>query len=130
MSYNILGDKNAFKHRDLYQNVRYEYMKWNRRKRLICQELIGLNPDIICMQEVDRYFDILNVMEKAGYAGCYKRRTGYNVDGCAMFWKADKFRLLEQTSIEFKEFGLRENVAQLSAFEADAQHKIKKSTGW
>lgn len=65
MSYNILGDKNAFKHRDLYQNVRYEYMKWNRRKRLICQELIGLNPDIICMQEVDRYFDILNVMEKA-----------------------------------------------------------------
>ncbi|KAK9198906.1 hypothetical protein WN944_014092 [Citrus x changshan-huyou] len=117
VSYNILGDKNAFKHRDLYQNVRYEYMKWNRRKRLICQELIGLNPDIICMQEVDRYFDILNVMEKVGYAGCYKRRTGYNVDGCAMFWKADKFRLLEQTSIEFKEFGLRENVAQLSAFE-------------
>ncbi|GAY58090.1 hypothetical protein CUMW_184400 [Citrus unshiu] len=95
VSYNILGDKNAFKHRDLYQNVRYEYMKWNRRKRLICQELIGLNPDIICMQ----------------------RRTGDNVDGCAMFWKADKFRLLEQTSIEFKEFGLRENVAQLSAFE-------------
>ncbi|KAH9722595.1 Carbon catabolite repressor protein 4 [Citrus sinensis] len=117
VSYNILGDKNAFKHRDLYQNVRYEYMKWNRRKRLICQELIGLNPDIICMQEVDRYFDILNVMEKTGYAGCYKRRTGDNVDGCAMFWKADKFRLLEQTSIEFKEFGLRENVAQLSAFE-------------
>lgn len=55
-------------------------------------------------------------MEKAGYAGCYKviiflfmsvclslffqnsksnvckwqRRTGDNVDGCAMFWKADK----------------------------------------
>lgn len=75
----------------------------------------------------------------------WQRRTGDNVDGCGMFWKADKwescnslifgtckldwlfifycflvfsrFRLLEQTSIEFKEFGLRENVAQLSAFE-------------
>lgn len=58
VSYNILGDKNAFKHRDLYQNVRYEYMKWNRRKRLICQELIGLNPDILCMQVSFFFFNL------------------------------------------------------------------------
>ncbi|XP_031287514.1 carbon catabolite repressor protein 4 homolog 3 [Pistacia vera] len=116
-SYNILGDKNAFKHRDLYSNVPLEYIKWSHRKRLICQELFGLSPDIICMQEVDRYFDLFNVMEKAGYVGSYKRRTGDNVDGCAMFWKADSFRLLEEVSIEFKEFGLRDNVALISVFE-------------
>ncbi|KAK9277957.1 hypothetical protein L1049_027514 [Liquidambar formosana] len=119
VSYNILGDKNASKHRDMYPNVPSFYMKWNRRKEVICDELIGWNPDIICLQEVDKYFDLLNIMEKEGYAGSYKRRTGDAVDGCAMFWKANKFRLLEEESIEFKGFGLRDNVAQLSVFEAD-----------
>ncbi|KAL5815617.1 hypothetical protein ACOSQ4_026258 [Xanthoceras sorbifolium] len=90
VSYNILGDKNASKHKDLYPNVPSQYMKWSHRKRLISQELFGWNPDIICMQEVDRYFDLSSFMEKAGYVGSYKRRTGDNIDGCAMFWKADK----------------------------------------
>lgn len=79
-----------------------------------------MSPDIICLQEVDKYYDLLNVLEKAGYAGSYKRRTGDYVDGCAMFWKADKCQLLEGESIEFKQFGLRDNVAQLSVFEIDA----------
>ncbi|XP_057952569.1 carbon catabolite repressor protein 4 homolog 3-like isoform X4 [Malania oleifera] len=117
VSYNILGDSNASKHRDLYSNVPSLYMKWNHRKQVICEELIGWNPDIICLQEVDKYFDLANIMIKAGYIGSYKRRTGNAVDGCAMFWKADKFRLLEGESIEFKGFGLRDNVAQLSVFE-------------
>ncbi|XP_042965260.1 carbon catabolite repressor protein 4 homolog 3 isoform X2 [Carya illinoinensis] len=95
VSYNILGDRNALKHKDLYSNVPPFYMNWERRKKVICKELMGWNPDIICLQ----------------------RRTGDAADGCAMFWKADEFRLLEGQSIEFKEFGLRDNVAQLSVFE-------------
>ncbi|KAB1212655.1 hypothetical protein CJ030_MR5G009697 [Morella rubra] len=67
--------------------------------------------------EVDNYDDLSDILVKAGYAGSYKRRTGDAVDGCAMFWKANEFRLLEAESIEFKGFGLRDNVAQLSAFE-------------
>ncbi|KAL5544721.1 hypothetical protein UlMin_008505 [Ulmus minor] len=89
-SYNILADRNAFWHRDMYVNVPYSYMKWGRRRRVICEELIGWNPDIICLQEVDKYFDLSDALAKAGYKGSYKRRTGDNVDGCAMFWKADK----------------------------------------
>lgn len=50
VSYNILGDRNAFKHGDLYRNVPLIYLKWERRKRAICQELIGWDPDIICLQ--------------------------------------------------------------------------------
>ncbi|XP_015883045.3 carbon catabolite repressor protein 4 homolog 3 isoform X1 [Ziziphus jujuba] len=116
-SYNILADRNASWHKDLYSNVPYSYMNWDRRKRLICKELIGWNPDIICLQEVDKYFDLSDMLATAGYLGSYKRRTGGSVDGCAMFWKADKFRLLEGESIEFKSFGLGDNVAQLSVFE-------------
>ncbi|CAN1157404.1 Carbon catabolite repressor protein 4 homolog 3 [Linum perenne] len=39
---------------------------------------------------VDRYFDLLKVMQKAGYESSYKRCTDDKVDGCAVFWKADK----------------------------------------
>ncbi|KAK3008825.1 hypothetical protein RJ639_014399 [Escallonia herrerae] len=75
------------------------------------------NPDIVCLQEVDKYFDISRTMREAGYLGSYKMRTGDAVDGCAMFWKADTFRLLDGESIEFKQYGLGDNVAQLSVFE-------------
>ncbi|XP_028793872.1 carbon catabolite repressor protein 4 homolog 3 [Neltuma alba] len=117
VSYNVLADRNAYEHRDLYSNVPSQYLKWNHRKRVICKELFALDPDIICLQEVDRYWEISNTLVKAGYIGSYKRRTGDTIDGCALFWKADKFRLLEGESIEFKGIGLRDNVAQLSVFE-------------
>ncbi|XP_057422298.1 carbon catabolite repressor protein 4 homolog 3 [Lotus japonicus] len=116
-SYNILADRNAFHHRDLYLNVPYPFIKWDRRKTVICHELFGWNPDIICLQEVDKYLELSNILVKAGYTGYYKRRTGDSVDGCAMFWKADKFRLLDGESIQFKDIGLRDNVAQLLVFE-------------
>ncbi|MCD7458217.1 Carbon catabolite repressor protein 4 3 [Datura stramonium] len=117
VSYNILGDRNVSNHGDLYRNVPPAYLDWDHRRRVICEELLELNPDIICLQEVDKYNDLLNILEKAGYLGSYKRRTGSSVDGCAMFWKADKFQLLEGESIEFRQYGLRDNVAQLSVFE-------------
>jgi mRNA deadenylase 3'-5' endonuclease subunit Ccr4 len=50
VSYNILGDGNSSYHRELYSNVSVPYLKWGYRKRLICEELIRLNPDIISMQ--------------------------------------------------------------------------------
>ncbi|KAG7582439.1 Endonuclease/exonuclease/phosphatase superfamily [Arabidopsis suecica] len=126
VSYNILGDRNSSYHRDLYSNVSFPYLKWGYRKRLICEELIRLNPDIICMQEVDKYFDLFSMMEKAGYAGSYKRRTGDNIDGCAMFWKADSFRVLERENIEFSQFGMRDNVAQLAVLELRKSNKSRK----
>ncbi|KAA0058059.1 carbon catabolite repressor protein 4-like protein 3 isoform X1 [Cucumis melo var. makuwa] len=117
VSYNILAERNTWKHRGLYPNVPSPYLKWNHRKRVICEELLMWNPDIICLQEVDKYFDVSEIMEKAGYVGSYTRRTGDAIDGCAIFWKADKFRLIDEESIKFKMFNLRDNVAQLSVLE-------------
>ncbi|XP_026380943.1 carbon catabolite repressor protein 4 homolog 3-like [Papaver somniferum] len=117
VSYNVLSEKNASKHGGLYSNVACQFVNWDYRKKLICEELIGLDSDIICLQEVDRYNDLSATMEKEGYVGNYKRRTGDATDGCAMFWKPNVFKLLEGESIEFKEFELRDNIAQLSVFE-------------
>lgn len=49
-SYNILADRNASEHRDLYLNVPSRYVKWDYRKRVICKEIFGWDPDIICLQ--------------------------------------------------------------------------------
>lgn len=114
----------------MYRNVPSHYLKWDHRKGVICDELAQWNPDIICLQEVDKYFELLEILAKVGYLGSYKRRTGDTVDGCAIFWKADNFQLLEEHSIEFKGYGLRDNVAQLSVFEADAESRIKKVRDW
>ncbi|WOG93764.1 hypothetical protein DCAR_0313051 [Daucus carota subsp. sativus] len=129
VSYNILGDKNASKHKDLYLNVPSSYMNWGRRNKLIQDELTGWDPDIICLQEVDKYYDLSFSLEKAGYLGSYKRRTGDMVDGCAMFWKSDKFRLIDKENIEFKQFGLRDNVAQLSVFEMCRDESLRIVVG-
>lgn len=118
-SYNILADRNASQHTDLYVNTPSRYINWNRRQKILSDELFQWNPDIICLQEVDKYVELSNILVKAGYAGSYKRRTGDTSDGCAMFWKADKFRLIDGESIQYNNIGLRDNVAQLLVFEAD-----------
>ncbi|CAK8579564.1 unnamed protein product [Lathyrus sativus] len=116
-SYNILADRNASQHADLYVNTPSRYIDWDRRKKILSDEFFEWKPDIICLQEVDKYCELSDILIKAGYAGSYKRRTGDTSDGCAMFWKADKFRLLDGESIQYKDIGLRDNVAQLLVFE-------------
>jgi len=49
-SYNILADRNASQHIDLYVNVPSRYISWNRRQKILSDELFEWNPDIICLQ--------------------------------------------------------------------------------
>ncbi|KAJ8773113.1 hypothetical protein K2173_028290 [Erythroxylum novogranatense] len=113
VSYNILGVENASKHQDLYYRVPPKYLEWNRRKKLICEELAHYNAGILCFQEVDRFSDLNVLLRKDGFRGVYKARTGEACDGCAIFWKENLFTLLHEETIEFQRFGLRNNVAQL-----------------
>lgn len=55
VSYNILGDRNVSNHGDLYRNVSQTYLDWDHRKRVICEELLRLNPDIICLQVINNF---------------------------------------------------------------------------
>lgn len=119
VSYNILGVDNATQHwRELYAHIPAFIMDWDRRKRNILLEIGLWSPDILCLQEVDRFDDLQNDFVQRGYEGIFKGRTGEANDGCAMFWRPERFRLLEEESIEFKELDLRNNVAQLCVFQA------------
>ncbi|KAK8470500.1 hypothetical protein PHAVU_004G157500 [Phaseolus vulgaris] len=101
VSYNILGVENASNHLDLYSNIPHRLLRWDRRKRLILEEINNYNASILCFQA----------------------RTGEAQDGCAVFWKDKLFNLLHQEDIEFQRFGMRNNVAQLCILEANHDKK-------
>ncbi|OEL18570.1 Carbon catabolite repressor protein 4-like protein 3 [Dichanthelium oligosanthes] len=124
MSYNILADYNARNHPDLYWDVPWDAMRWDSRRRLIIREIRHWDPDLVCLQEVDRFQDIAAGMKSRGYEGIYQRRTGDTRDGCAIFWKSKRLRLLEEDSIDFSEFNLRNNIAQICVFELNGTHKL------
>ncbi|KAI3515817.1 hypothetical protein L1887_14722 [Cichorium endivia] len=112
VSYNILGVENASNHKDLYINVQPKFLKWEHRRRVIRKEIARYSPSILCFQEVDRFEDLNRTLQKDGFKGVYQARTGDARDGCAIFWKDEMFTLVHEDNIEFKHFGLRDNVAQ------------------
>ncbi|XP_016200911.1 carbon catabolite repressor protein 4 homolog 5 [Arachis ipaensis] len=50
VSYNILGVENASKHLDLYANTPRSFLEWERRKRLIFEEINTYNASVLCFQ--------------------------------------------------------------------------------
>ncbi|KAH6760669.1 hypothetical protein C2S51_017618 [Perilla frutescens var. frutescens] len=119
LSYNILGDYLATEHwHKLYFHIPPYIMDWNWRKKNIIFELGLWSADILCFQEVDRFQDIEAELKPRGYSGIWKMRTGQPVDGCAIFWRSSRFKLVHEESIEYNKLGLRDNVAQICVFES------------
>ncbi|GMN45197.1 hypothetical protein TIFTF001_014391 [Ficus carica] len=125
LSYNLLAEYVAldYRHRnELYYHIPRHMLEWQWRKSNIIFELGLWSTDIMCFQEVDRFQDLEEELKLRGYNGIWKRRTGKAIDGCAIFWRVSRFKLLHEESIEFNKFGLRENVAQICVLELMRQN--------
>lgn len=119
VSYNILADYLAKNHwQQLYIHIPHHIMGWNWRKGRILLELGLWSPDIICLQEVDRFQELHEELKPRGYGGINKERTGTATDGCAIFWRTSRFELLHEESIEYSKLDLRDNVAQICVLES------------
>lgn len=87
MSYNLLAENLRISMgRELYRRLPERVGAWAYRKRLILAEIRHYAPDIVGMQEVEDFGELSAAMRELGYAGCYNRRTGNRLDGCAQFW--------------------------------------------
>ncbi|KAF3965709.1 hypothetical protein CMV_010118 [Castanea mollissima] len=118
VSYNILADYLANSHRSkLYYHIPRYMLDWEWRKKNILFELGLWSADIMCLQEVDRFLELEEQLKLRGYSGIWKMRTGIPVDGCAIFWRTSRFKLLHEECIEFNKLGLRDNVAQICVLE-------------
>lgn len=110
-TFNILSEMYATE--QMFGYVPSWALKWETRKEMIVDEIIKYNLDIICLQEVvtqsfvSFYRDYLN--SRLGYDSLFYPKSkastmtsNFNsVDGCATFWKKQKYSLIEHKCVEF-----------------------------
>lgn len=114
MSYNLLADAYASEHAtQLYSTVKRKALKWSFRAPRIIDEISHWNPDVVCMQEVDHYDDLVKPLRRHGYEGTYLQRTGGRPDGLAVFWRPTRCEPISNRSIEFTKLGYKDNVCQI-----------------
>ncbi|XP_069508747.1 CCR4-NOT transcription complex subunit 6 isoform X1 [Ambystoma mexicanum] len=116
MCYNVLCDKYAT--RQLYGYCPSWALNWDYRKKSIMQEIMSCNADILSLQEVetDQYHSFfLFELKEHGYDGffCPKSRARTmseqekkHVDGCAIFFKTEKFTLIQKHTVEFNQLAM------------------------
>lgn len=109
MSYNVLSQYLLYEHLRLYSKHDQDALDWKRRRRLILNEITAEQPDILCLQEVEEEHipTFYNRLELIGYNSIYKQRTGDHVDGCAIYFKPNVFKLEEESTVEFRQPGVR-----------------------
>ncbi|ESQ52964.1 hypothetical protein EUTSA_v10017643mg [Eutrema salsugineum] len=109
LSYNILSDTSA-------TSDRFSYCPpwartWTYRRTNLLMEIFRYGADVVCLQEVQEGHleDFLAPgLDKFGYDVQYKRRTNEvlsgrasTIDGCATFFKRDRFSFVRKYDIEF-----------------------------
>jgi len=132
VSYNILAELYAT--RQAYPYCDSWTLSWPFRKKMILQELEDVNSDVVCLQEVqaDHFEQHLNpYLTELGYDGLYKQKSRESmgqygkVDGCAVFWKRNKFVMTENYSIEFNEIA-RRGAMELGLDENEARRYMNR----
>jgi len=78
-------------------------LDWSTRRWRLLEEIIRYSPDVICLQEVDHISLFRRALGSIGYNGhfvpkpdspCIYLPSNNGPDGCAIFYKQDKFDLL------------------------------------
>ncbi|XP_064181284.1 CCR4-NOT transcription complex subunit 6-like [Anguilla rostrata] len=116
MCYNVLCDKYAT--RQLYGYCPSWALNWEYRKKSIMQEILSCNADIISLQEVEteQYFKFFQVeLKEQGYDGFFSPKSRArtmsesdrkHVDGCAIFYRTEKFSLVQKHTVEFNQLAM------------------------
>ncbi|KAK7097968.1 hypothetical protein V1264_004869 [Littorina saxatilis] len=89
-----------------------EALQWEHRKLHILEEILTYNATIVCLEEVDHFTFMQEMLGKAGYDGsffpkpdspCLYSDVNYGPDGCAVFWKKDQVSLIQQKGVVLKD---------------------------
>lgn len=98
-------------------------LDWSTRRWRLIEEIIRYDPDIICLQEVDHFKLLEMALGSIGYHGrfvpkpdspCIYLDSNNGPDGCAIFFKNDKFELLSEASRVLEVWKVQSNQVVLS----------------
>lgn len=124
VSYNTLSQRLLHAHPELYSGASSHDCQWRVRSPLIWRQILHLNADIVCLQEVEES-DLtsfwLPLCHQAGYELRFKCRTGgRKSDGCAILWRRSAFSAVHIEPVELRRPNCsvldRDNVALIAHF--------------
>jgi len=110
VSFNVLAE--IYCNASVYPYCPSWALSFEYRRRLLERELRELDGDVVCLQEVqtDHYSSFyLPLMASLGYEGLFRQKARRSmgmegkVDGCALFFRAGRFKLLEKFALDFNE---------------------------
>uniref|UniRef100_A0A671RGY5 poly(A)-specific ribonuclease n=1 Tax=Sinocyclocheilus anshuiensis TaxID=1608454 RepID=A0A671RGY5_9TELE len=113
MCYNVLCDKYAT--RQLYGYCPSWALHWDYRKKSIMQEILNCSADIISLQVCQPHKIYLFCLKEHGYEGFFSPKSRArtmsesdrkHVDGCAVFYKTEKFSLVQKHTVEFNQLAM------------------------
>ncbi|XP_035668865.1 CCR4-NOT transcription complex subunit 6-like isoform X1 [Branchiostoma floridae] len=116
MCYNVLCDKYAT--RQIYGYCPSWALGWEYRKKGILHEILNFTADIISLQEVETeqyHTFFLPELRQHGYDGIFSPKSRAKtmgdtekkyVDGCAIFFKTNKFQLVKEHLVEFNKMAM------------------------
>lgn len=82
-----------------------EAFNFTTRRERIVTEMLRDKPDVMCLEELDEFDFFYGRLSKAGYEGLWhKRPRRSSLDGNAVFWNSERFRLLGNRSCELLDF--------------------------
>jgi len=108
MSFNMLADSLD----DSFPNVDPKFLTWEHRKPLILSIIQDRHPDIIVLQECDK-FDEINEFLKANYNGMFSQKQKEHTDGVAIFVRKN-IKIIWTHTFNFSNRSQVACVAQLS----------------
>lgn len=119
MSYNILAQCLIEANSNLYSFHDPDSLKWPHRLPCLLKEIANTQPDILNLQEVqeDHLNDIVNHLKEIGLTKyLYKKRSGDQKDGCAIFYNGDIYELIDHAMVEYLQPNIRVKSAILDIF--------------
>lgn len=117
MCYNVLCDKYAT--RQFYGYCPAWALAWDYRKKLILDDIKEFNADVIALQELEteqfyqyflpelRQFDYDGIFSPKSRAKTMSENDKKHVDGCAIFFKTSRFKLIKDYLIEFNQIAMQ-----------------------
>jgi len=98
-TWNVLADDHVYPH--YYPQCTKKQLSWSERLPQLLKRIRDLDPDILCMQEVDNWKDWDITLKERGYTNVYLARGGSKQDGCSISFKTDLFSVVDRMEVRF-----------------------------
>jgi len=114
LTYNVLAESYATQDRHMYTPC--WALSWDYRSQRVLAQLQQSDADIMCLQEVEagQFAELFKPkLAELGYAGVHRPKSRARtmedwaaVDGCAIFFKTERFQLVDEQLIEYQSLSL------------------------